>query len=176
MIKKNELPSQEYLKECFDYNPETGELFWKERPRYHFKTEAGWKSFNTQFAGKLTFRSKCGSGYYFGKLNGKNFKTSRIVYKILNGVDPDIVLHKDGNKTDNRPGSLSSGTSAENSKDLKKYITNKSGIMGVNFCKNKWVVTLNSKYIGSSTDFFEACCMRKSMEVLHNYHPSHGKR
>ena len=34
----------EYLRECFYYKD--GKLFWKERPRHHFKTDWSWKRFN----------------------------------------------------------------------------------------------------------------------------------
>jgi hypothetical protein len=51
-MKYNKLPSQEYLQECFEYNRETGELFWKTRPRHHFKNDGIWKMWNTSHAGK----------------------------------------------------------------------------------------------------------------------------
>ena len=35
IAKDKELPV-EYLRECFHYDPETGELTWKERPLSHF--------------------------------------------------------------------------------------------------------------------------------------------
>lgn len=44
---------------------------------------------------------------------------------------------------------------------------NKTGISGVFFVKadSLWRATFQSKYLGSSPDFFEACCLRKSAEV-----------
>jgi hypothetical protein len=46
------LPSLEYLQECFEYNRDTGELFWKVRPLHHFIDDRAWKSCNTRYAGK----------------------------------------------------------------------------------------------------------------------------
>lgn|ERR1700727_2841417 len=37
--ERNELPPQDYLRECFEYDPETGILTWKRRPIEHFRTE-----------------------------------------------------------------------------------------------------------------------------------------
>lgn len=42
----------QYLSECFDYNKNTGELFWKARPIHHFNGLKGQQTFNGQFAGK----------------------------------------------------------------------------------------------------------------------------
>lgn len=38
-MKFRQLPSKEYLDECFDYSKETGTLIWKARPVSHFKNE-----------------------------------------------------------------------------------------------------------------------------------------
>lgn len=50
-MKFNKLPSAKYLHECFEYNQETGKVFWKERPKYHFKCPRRWKQFNNKRAG-----------------------------------------------------------------------------------------------------------------------------
>lgn len=48
----------QYLSECFDYNKNTGELFWKARPIHHFNSLKGQQTFNGQFAGKKSWKSK----------------------------------------------------------------------------------------------------------------------
>ena len=50
--------------ECFTYVPETGDLVWKERPREHFATDAGHRSFNRTWPGKIAGRKQ-------SKPNGK---------------------------------------------------------------------------------------------------------
>ena len=51
MPKYDPMPSADYLRSCFDYNPETGDLYWKQRPREHFPSINAWHMWNTQHAG-----------------------------------------------------------------------------------------------------------------------------
>jgi hypothetical protein len=46
------LPPVEFLRECFSYNYDSGELWWRNRPREHFRSEDRWKFFNTRYAGR----------------------------------------------------------------------------------------------------------------------------
>jgi hypothetical protein len=46
-------PTPEFIKECFNYNPETGELLWKERPRSHFRSDKDHAAWNRRYPGKL---------------------------------------------------------------------------------------------------------------------------
>ena len=45
--------------------------------------------------------------------------------------------------------------------------TNKTGIPGVSFSKEKkkWDVRFENRYIARHEDFFEACCIRLSLEA-----------
>ena len=46
-------PTSEFVKECFSYNPDTGDLLWKERPRHHFKTDKDYAAWNRRYPGKV---------------------------------------------------------------------------------------------------------------------------
>jgi hypothetical protein len=74
------LPSREYLLECFDYDKETDTLTWRKRPAEHFDSAWSFKSFKTRFAGKKATHRTVG-------LNGLSLTRSKIVFKILNGHD-----------------------------------------------------------------------------------------
>ena len=105
--KAKPLPSAEYLEECMDYNPETGSLFWRERPLSHF--EAGkWSAerkcnhWNSMFAGK---EAGCvGShGYRCVKVDGQLYRAHRLAYKLATGLEPALTIdHINGDKLDNR--------------------------------------------------------------------------
>ena len=45
------LPPLEHLYACFTYNPHTGELHWKERPRKHFANARTHSVWNRRYAG-----------------------------------------------------------------------------------------------------------------------------
>jgi hypothetical protein len=46
-----------YLHECFIYDPASGVLTWKPRPREHFNTDHGWRIFSGKHAGKAAGNS-----------------------------------------------------------------------------------------------------------------------
>lgn len=70
-----------YLYECFDYNKNTGELFWKARPIHHFKSLKGQQTFNGQFAGKKSGRVNS-TGYFRVTISGKDMLNHRIVIAL----------------------------------------------------------------------------------------------
>jgi hypothetical protein len=116
-MAKRTLPEQGYLRECFDYNPNTGELTWKERPLSHFLGE--WRRWNKRYAGK-----PAGSLHKYGIrwdgrhriviLDRKNFGAHRLVWKLITGSDPvDEVDHVNRRGDDNRWSNLREATRRE---------------------------------------------------------------
>lgn len=182
MAKYNKLPTQEYLKQCLNYDPETGLLYWKERPREHFKTLRAFGMWNARYSGKEAFCRINTGGYLCGELDYINYFAHRLIWKIWYGTEPKQILHSNGNRRDNRISKLSEGTNQDNQKDTKKRENNTSGITGVswNKFKKRWVAYIcidkNLKHLMQSTDFFEACCARKSAERKYGFHENHGKR
>lgn len=84
MAKPNKIPSVEYLKECFTYDPKTGILTWNHRPRHHHKLEREVKRFNTNYAGKEAGRLTT-SGYREVVLDGSYISAHRIIWKLRTG-------------------------------------------------------------------------------------------
>ena len=102
-LKKRELPTQEYLLECFRYDLVTGLLYWKERPLHQFDgNKRIMKSFNSRFKNKLVgVISK--EGYLKTGIGDIKFYNHRIIWKLIYGTDPvNIIDHINGNKLDNR--------------------------------------------------------------------------
>lgn len=162
----------EFLKERFTYEPETGKLFWKQMDSTNINLR------RKQFAGKEAGYEY--QGYIYVRLGDSNYLSHRICYAIYYGEFPtNIIDHIDGNKRNNRIENLRVCSPKENAKNAKKYLNNKSGIMGVRWdTKDKaWRVQIGSKenkVQKSFHDFFEACCFRKSMEIYFEYSKTHG--
>lgn len=125
---RKELPSLDYLEECFSLNKE-GELIWKDRPSYHFSTNR-----QKACADRLT-GSKAGSlqsnGYMAVSLNNKLYMVHRIVFKMFHDTEPgDVLDHIDQDKTNNHPINLREVNRQVNkSRSTKVY--NKNGYRGV---------------------------------------------
>jgi len=139
-MKAKALPSVEYLRECFTYNPKTGSLKWKVRPQYHFATVAGCNQSNSRFAGKL-------AGPTTVSISGEFYKGHRIAWALYYGEDPgDILLdHKDLNDQNNRIKNLRKATSSQNMCNTHAQSNSKSGVKGVCWAarEGKWLAQVN---------------------------------
>ena len=87
-MRHKKLPSQNKLKELFDYDPNLGTLCWK----------VG------KFIGLDTCRRANVRGYAMVRIAGSRYMTHRIIYKWMTGIDPSdfVVDHINHNKLDNR--------------------------------------------------------------------------
>lgn len=130
-----ELPEYNYLTECFRYDEEKGELYWKERPKEHFKTEMYCKIWNKRFANKLT---GCVVGKYKRvTLDGYPHILHRLIWKLYYRENPKhFIDHINGNKLDNKIENLRDVDPATNSRNITKLNkNNNSGYTGVYYCK-----------------------------------------
>lgn len=94
------LPDQEYLHECFNYNPDTGCLIWKKRPDYHFENEHAKMCINNRHAGKLAGSIPTKSSQSHVRIKGRYYSVKKIIWKLVTGEDPMWHLtFKDGNES-----------------------------------------------------------------------------
>ena len=128
------LPTLEYLRECFDYEPETGVLTWRTRPQAHFEKEHESRRWNTRLAGKAA-GSRNALGYLQVEVCKAKYQYHRIVYAMHNAVElADMnfeVDHRDVDPTNNRGENLRSCTRSQNNTNQRKQSNNKSGFKGV---------------------------------------------
>ena len=163
------LPDVGYLRQRFEYNPETGQLFWKAMPRDHFKTAHECNRWNTRYAGKeaggFTCRSTKGLSYY-GQvaLDRKKILIHRIAFALYYGREPGPVIdHIDRNPSNNCIDNLRevpASTNLQNQTSPHKH--NKSGLLGVSWHSRtkKWSANINLDrkqiYLGLFDDKYEA--------------------
>ena len=129
-IKK--LPSQQLLKEHFDYVD--GQLVWK-------------KTYSKAKSGKpIGWVEK--NGYVCANLNGTRYRVHRLVFMYFNGFCPDFIDHIDGNKQNNSIENLRQANTHENACNRSPNKNNKLQIKGVCFDQNKFKA--NIKKFGKS--------------------------
>lgn len=119
-----EIPPLEIINETLTYDPQTGDLFWKERPLSHFKNRRGQVFFNRKFAGKVAGHKhidKTGRPTAIvirGHFGGKDMwlLAHRIIYAIMGVTIPDgmEIDHKNMDPWDNRWDNLRLATTAQN--------------------------------------------------------------
>lgn len=167
---KNKL-TQEYLKECLAYDPDTGIFIWKERPLTHFKNEGRFNTWNKRYPNKI-----CGSpdkdGYLVTSVGGVLFKTHRLAFLYMEGYMPEnIIDHIDGNPGNNKWGNLREVGKSCNGQNCKLSKNNKSGVNGVYFDNgaNKWrasiMINRKNKRLGRFENFDDAVLARYQEEI-----------
>lgn len=129
-----------YLRECLSYNPGTGELTWRERPRHHFKNERDFKSWNTRFSGKSA-GSVHPKGYLTVGLSPYgSIKAHRVCFALSHGCWPTgLVDHRDRQNAHNSIFNLREATRSQNRVNSKPRLDSVSGIKGVRqWSSGKW--------------------------------------
>lgn len=159
----------ETWKSIFDYDANSGALLWKKnKPKRIAGSPAG--NVNTSKRYVTLHATVCGV---------KNrYLAHRIVWELHYGKIPDgmCIDHIDGNGLNNKIENLRVTTLSSNQRNTRIKRNNKTGIMGVHPKKTGWQVQIAGKYAGYFSDFFEACCARKSAERKNCFHENHGRK
>jgi len=127
------LPTQDYLRACFSYDPETGVLTWRVRPREHFASDRQWHGTNTMRAGKVAghFRE---DGYFYLGLAQSFYLAHRIIWKLMTGEEPpEQIDHRDVDPSNNRWDNLRSANQTEQNCNKRLRQINATGRRGVYF-------------------------------------------
>jgi|SRR5690554_754693 len=165
-MTKRSLPTPEELRQILRYEPETGKLFWRERPASMFSgkkypMERLARSWNNKFCGKEAGTPN-GTGHLRTKVFGQEIVCHRIAWAVHYGEWPpeDLEIdHINMDGTDNRISNLRVATRSQNSHNKNPPANNVSGVKGVSWHKHggKWQVKfgLNGKqyYLGLFSDF-----------------------
>lgn len=177
--KEKPLPSQDELQQIFNYQSDTGQLFWKKRPRWRFETDVRYRAWNAKYAGKRAFTALC-NGHLRGIYAGQHYYAHRIIWKLKTGEEPPEIDHIDGVATNNRWSNLRAANRAINSRNQPRRKDNTSGVTGVTARGNRWLVQIMARgqvrHIGVYETMEEAIAARKAAATVLEYHRNHGRK
>lgn len=141
MTKRRNM-SAETIRELIDYNPETGEFYWKPRSVSWFKdascrtAEHNCRLWNERYAGCPAMTSVDSYGYREGRIFGMKISASRTAWKIVYGYEPENDIdHINLDKADNRIANLREATRSQNQWNHARRSDNTSGYKGVSRVK-----------------------------------------
>jgi len=137
--------------EYFTYNPETGDLIWKERPLEHFANPGACRRWNADYPGKVAgFRAKqqtVGRFYIRVKVNSVHHQAHKVVWEMHYGPKPkELDLdHADRDGCNNRLKNLRLATRAQNNQNSRFRVNNTSGCTGVSWSTklSKWIAFIS---------------------------------
>lgn len=172
-MKAKELPSAEYLNECFFYDHISGILVWKTRPLSHFEDEWRMNQSNSRMSGKSpTVKS---DGYVVLKISGVTYKAHRLIWKMVYGEDAEQIDHVNGVRSDNRLLNLRAVTKEENAKNRAISRNNTSGHQGVYWHTKygKWYskIVVDNKTINLYWGDSYECAVQARVEAETLYYP-----
>lgn len=138
-----ELPSIKELRERFSYNPETGEIRYREATN---RTRVG------SVAGSLSER-----GYRYIQFKGRKYMAHHIAWAMHYGEWPPErveIDHENRDASDNRIDNLRLASRSQNNLNRGRLRNNRAGLKGVTFHKSmgRWRATISvdgrHKHIG----------------------------
>ncbi|TQN59604.1 HNH endonuclease [Agrobacterium tumefaciens] len=173
--------TQALVRDIFNYDAETGKLFYRDRTSPWSLNPAIAPSVKSRWLGK-----ECGvlvKGYLCVNILGKRYSAHRIIWLWVHGTLPDKDIdHINGDRSDNRIENLRCVDGAENQKNMGIRKDNSTGFHGVRYLKQRnnyrTEITINGKpyFIGEYDELGVAVEVRKAVEKFVGFHPNHGGR
>jgi len=172
--------SVEILEEFFEYNPITGFVIHKYKPRKYFKTDGGYNNFNLHYKGKRA--GTVTKDRRTISLFKKTCLEHRVIWALYYKEWPPkgmVIDHINGDPYDNRIDNLRLVTHKENAMNTRLSSKNKSGVAGVRWRRNRWessiVYNREYYYLGLFINFDDAVKARKAAEIKYGFHENHGR-
>lgn len=172
----------EVVRQLLRYEPDTGRLFWRERPRELCGSDRYHRTWNTRNAGREAFTATKGDGYRHGSLFGRLFQAHRVIWLLVHGRWPSALIdHRNGARTDNRIENLQEASDAKNARNQRQRSDNTSGVTGVSFSrqKRKWragiMINGQTKHLGHFDNLDAAAAARDAANRQYGFSERHGK-
>lgn len=152
------------IKDIYEYRD--GSLFWKVA-----------NSNVVKIGDRAGYTTK--HGYRKVMINGKQLYEHRVIFFMHNGYMPKEIDHIDGNKLNNKIENLREVTHSQNAMNVKKLVTNTSGVKGVCWDKarQKWKVriSVNNKCINIGRYDDLELAELVAIEARDKYHNQYAK-
>lgn len=172
----------------FAYDPATGILTYKERPRSDFNSERGYRNWQDRVgtkAGRVRI-NRDSYKHIAVSVNGVGRLVHRLAWMIMTGdTPPKQIDHINRDATDNRWCNLRDGDGIQR-KNLSMFKNNKSGICGVYWDPqtNKWTASgfykvngvRKKKNLGRFKKKEDAAIAAKQFRLRNGYEMGHGER
>lgn len=130
---KEDLISQERLKEILHYNPETGVFTWRVNPANCVKANS--------VAG-----TRSPYGYVMISIKRVLYQSHRLAWLYMMGVFPRLYIdHINGVRDDNRWSNIREATALQNARNAQTKKTSTSGVKGIQRSGNKWRATIYTR-------------------------------
>lgn len=162
------------------YEPETGRLFWLERPKSMFPDDKQARLWNAQYAGKEAFTAS-NYGYLRSQIGNVFCFAHRVAWTLFYQATPQGQIdHIDRDRANNRISNLRVVTNAENNRNKKMHPTSTTGINGVSFYKRsgKWRAQIAVNQVRMCLGYFdtidEAAAAREKANHKYGFSPRHG--
>ena len=185
-----QIPTLKTLSKLFEYDSNTGKLYWKPRTPDMFDNrknyaERSCKTWNTKWAGKEAFTAKDAGGYHQGAIFGILYLTHRTIWALHHEKLPDLSLdidHINGVKTDNRINNLRLVTREINLQNSSMRCNNTSGFNGVSWLKSnkKWHSQIKADgkriHLGLFASKKNAIAARMKANIKYGFSERHGEQ
>ena len=158
------IPTPDELRQLLKYEPETGKLFWKERPVWMFaESKLGAKAqcdtWNSRRAGTEAFTAISVNGYRRGRVLKVNQQAHRVIWAIVTGAWPaQDIDHINRDRTDNRFCNLREVSRSQNLCNSSANKNSTSRFIGVSKRSrdNRWIAQVKcngtQRFLGSFDD------------------------
>lgn len=145
------MPPADYLRRIFNYDPETGILYWNYR-------EDVPKATNTRFAGCIA--GSYDKGYLTVRLNNVLYMVHRVAFVIYHGDIlgiEDEIDHEDLNGCNNKIRNMRKATDTDNNANKDMQVNNTSGSKSIDqLPSEKWRARIAGLHLGCYDTIQEA--------------------